>query len=294
MANEEKTSKKKWPLAIIAFIVVLVIMLLLVFRSTAEAQAADSAINEKISVSVQNMRFVGLESSAKIIGRFEDRPDALDLIKSTGQPLFYFDGAELYFRTLEEAAAETEQPEEFIAGVQAQIEERAADLQNSDSWLVEYYVGGTVGYVLFSEDTVRSAGVLSDMSRIAFQSVYPNDHPNQAMEQSCTFKGLTRNIFGQTAESVRLCVEAACQSRVPQSCNIYEKATRAWLFGSVSFNPDDLPESGQITGGMCQGRGYYRWSVGFQGLEIFGHSASIPGLEFSQRGTVTSIVDCAP
>ncbi|MDO5757534.1 MAG: hypothetical protein Q4P24_08465 [Rhodobacterales bacterium] len=296
MADKENGSekKKRWPITILVFLVVLLLLLLLFYRSPAEAQEDFDVVDEKISISISNLRAIGVEADAKILGPLSENPEFVSQMKSPEEPALYFDGQELHILNVADMAERSGDYEGFLQAVAQEIDGAVAELSASDTWAIEYYVQGRTAHVALSGDIARSRGVFSDMSRIAFQSVYPNGHPDQPVEFSsaCSRKVLTRNIFGQDAEWVRICVEAQCQARAPETCEIYDKSWDAWYFGKVEFVPPDRPEDGNIYGALCRGRGYYNWSVSFAGLKLFGHEAQVEGLEWASSGHLTSETMC--
>lgn len=296
MTGKENGSEKskRWPIIILAFLGVLLLLLLVFYRSAAEAQEDFDVVNEKISVSISNLRAIGVEADVKFLGPLSELPEFVLQMKSPEEPVIYFDGQELHISTVAEMAERSGNYEGFLQSISQEIDAALAELSAGDIWAVEYYFAGQTAHVVLSEDTARSRGVFSDMSRIAFQSIYPNGNSEQAVELSsaCSRKVLTRNIFGQDAETVRVCVEAQCQARAPKSCQIYDKSWNAWYFGKVEFVPPDQPESGNIYGALCRGRGYYNWSVSFAGLELFGYQAQVEGLAMASSGHVTSETIC--
>lgn len=287
-------NNKRWPITLVVFLVVLIIILLLFYRTVADAQENLVVVDEKISVSLSNLRAIGVDADAKILGPLSEFPNFVSQMKSTDQSALYFDGQELHILSVAEMAERSGDYEGFVRAVSDEIDGALADLSSSNTWAAEYYFQGRTAHVAFSGDTARSRGVFPDISRIAFQSIYPNKHLDQPVEfsRACSRKVLTRNIFGQDAEWVRVCVEARCQARVPEACEIYEKSWDAWFFGEVEFVPPDRPEDGNIYGALCRGRGYYNWSVSFAGLKLFGYEAEVEGLARARSGHVTSETMC--
>lgn len=292
--KDKSNTKKRWPITLLVFLVVLLVLLLLFYRSPAEAQESSEVVDEKVAVSLSNLRAVGIEADAKVIGPLSEFPDFVSKMKSPEEPALYFDGQEVHILSVAEMAERSGNYESFIQAVTDELDGALAELPAENTWAIEYYVQGRVAHIALTRDATLSRGVFSDMSRIAFQSVYPNGHPDQPVEpvSACSRKVLTRNIFGQDAEWVQICVEAGCQSRVPETCEIYDKSWNAWYFGIVEFVPPDRPEDGNIYGALCRGRGYYNWSVSFAGLRLFGYEAEIEGLARASSGHITSEAMC--
>lgn len=288
-----KSAKFRWVLLIL-FIIALVAVFLLIYREPVRAQELNAIAQKKVDASIEFLRAAGVKSEAKIVGMMSNLPEVAKLANSEGEPVIFFDGKEAHILTLAQIAASSDNPAKVLADIKRKIQSQIQDLQPRSTLVVEYYLPDATAHVLLSSDATHSAGVFSDMSRL-LSAAHPANEVSikpDGFRSACRFRELTKNIFGNTAESVQICTETQCARTVPRDCRIYAKDTHAWLFGAVSFDPDTLPEPGYSYGKFCKGEGYYKWSVAFDGLKIFGYDASIPGLGQSGSGTISSETSC--
>lgn len=296
MADEEKKAEggKRWSTKLVLFVIVLVVLILLFYRKPAEAQQNFEDAESLIDISIRNLRAVGINAEAKLVGPLSESPDFAGQMKSLEEPAIFFDGQEFRVLTVTQMAEASGDYDRFISTLSEEIDVAIADLPSEGAWAVEYYFMGQVAHVALTGGPEIARGVFSDMSRISIPGVTPNSRSQNGPQLStaCSRKVLTRNIFGQDAEWVRLCVEAQCTAAVPEACATYDKSWGSWFFGKVDFTPPDIPEAGEIIGDFCRGRGYYSWSVTFAGFELLGQSASVDGLTQAGGGHIYSETTC--
>lgn len=295
--NDDPPPSGKWKwLTLFLFLVALAIVLLLFVRCSAEAQeSGDSLASDLVETSIANIRAAGILAEAKVLGKVEEFPDIFERMSADDEVFFYSDGDKNHILTIAEAAELSSDAGAFLENFKERVESLSADFGASENWVVEYTIEDrSPTYVVMTDNGLNSVGTLANLSRIHFESQFPKFQrtPGNKVLPDCAERVLTRNIFGQVAESVRVCVEAICNAGNPSPCEIVEKAKTEWFFGKVEFNPATQPEPGQTVGPLCKGRAYYTWSVEFLGLRIFGYDAEIPGLARANSGSLMSSVKC--
>lgn len=294
MGDDKKTIFGSKLIKLIIFLVILIACFVLLYRTPGNAQELSKDAVEKIESSLWNLRSIGLNVEAKVLGSAKEFANYITLISSLNQPVLFFDGKNLHIARLKDFYYSGESILFAYSESLNDEDGRLAEVLNKDPYLVEYYFQNYSAYVLMAADGSQSVGIFSDLSRIKIDEISEDLLPGvvKELEQRCVEKVLTKNIWDNPAEWVRICTEAQCTVDRVDSCEIYEKASQAFVFGSVEFMPANVPESGKKFNNSCIGRAAYEWSVLLGEIKILGYEVAIGGFGLDGTGLVESTVYC--
>ena len=139
--------------------------------------------------------------------------------------------------------------------------------------------------IAIDEGSKQVAGVLTSLSRRVSSA---HGHSHYAKKCSLTLP-LTYYIWGEYAETIKICMEAQCSGVSPISCDVIDAPTSTGWFAEVEIDPRPSFQ-GEVRGDLCLGRARIevKYLVGAVKLKII--EAAL-GRAFTR--SVEASLDCA-
>lgn len=251
----------------LVFLILVVIVLALTWRNSADGQPSSTSIepqtqaSEMLNDMTKELRQRDLRVSYWYLGRVQNvRNTALYLVN---RPQYYLkiSGGRPTLLTLD-----------WNNSIKGFVLREIESAISGDDLIYELEINGRVIGAVISADGSRYGGLFLMVSRI-----YSRNPDSRSVRGSCKNKVLSTDIFGRTAEEVSACCRASCTDGIVSDCWLEEVGSGHSYFGFVELDPNlsNVPRLGQVNGNFCRDRVRYTWGVRFRLPEW---NVDIPGM----------------
>lgn len=253
---------KRIGLIILAIAVVVIVVLAVRHYADAQAEPNEFTISAAlVAVAQENARSHGASFEFKFEREVKDPGEATDLMMQDAFILRYSDGA-LRSLGLDEMIEMGLLGQDDVGQVRDRVQENVA--VGDHLYAVSYERRAT--YVSVEPGGRRHSGLFALGSRLPNLGYYP--YRRIKSEMQCHLKVLSRNIFGQAAESIEACTKVYCGRTSMDRCELDSVNTKAWHFGFVEYEPEKNPSQGSVVYNLCRTSVHYKWGVDIGGIRL--------------------------
>lgn len=280
-------SKTKIFIIIIGIALGVVGAVLLLTRS--EARAQERGVAEQLIDAVrENLEPFGIGFDFEFVGVVENVDEFAAQLTATEEAFFRIEKGQLITETMGALMAEAGN-EDAQESIKSEMREGISD----GDYIYRVYFEGASSRLTISPDGSTYSGAVARLSRLNVASFHQPPNPQAEESNTCAIKVLTRNIFGQPAEQIEVCVRAYCTPPAVDGCEILTIEPRSWWFGRVFVDPESTPVDGTVYRYYCRGPVKYKWGVGLGAIRTSKYGDfEVENLRMGGQGTVMPEISC--
>lgn len=280
----------KWYI-LITVIVLAIIVYLFAWRREANSQELEdinSIPYQMMQVAVENLQEYGVGAEFEPVGVVSNAFETSGLLTQAPEFFIKINKGSTRAITIQELYKYS-----YLNSANAKLMRSDFErMVRTGDYIYKMNVSGSETHITISPGGERFSGLLAVATRLPARSFAPQK-PSDLL-QRCTKKVITTNIFGNPAETVRICANATCMQTTPENCLMSEITSRHGVFGYVTPTPNIAPREGMIVGKLCRATASYEWGLKLAGgikLGILGdYGIDVSGI--GGTGTIHSDVWC--